>query len=132
MAEFVMKYLAEESGRENDFAIASAATSTEETGNDMHPGVRARLDEAGIPYKRRGARQIIPEDYDEYDLLIGMDDENMYYMRRCFGPDRSHKMHKLLEFCGLARDVTDPWYTDDFDATYFDISRGCTALLKSL
>lgn len=86
----------------------------------------------GIPYKRRGARRIIPEDYDEYDLLIGMDDENMRNMRRCFGPDRRHKMHKLLEYSGQSRDVADPWFTGNFDETYADISTGCKGLFESL
>ena len=132
MAEFIMKYLAEQADRTADFVICSAATSSEELGNDIHEGTRSKLDEMGIPFKRRGARRIIPEDYDEYDLLIGMDEENMRNMLLCFGPDREHKMHKLLEFCGLSRDVADPWFTDNFDETYADISAGCKALFKIL
>ncbi len=132
MAEFVLKHLVKISGRSQDFIIASAATSKEEIGNDIHPGTRAKLDEEHIPYQRRCARQIVPADYDAYDLLIGMDDENIYYMSSCFGPDYDHKTHKLLEYCGLTRDVADPWYTDDFDATYEDVYRGCAALLKLL
>jgi protein-tyrosine phosphatase len=132
MAEFVMKHLAYKAGCAPDFVIESAATSTEELGNDMHPGTRAKLDEMGIPYKRRGARRIIPEDYDEYDLLIGMDDENIKNMCRCFGPDRGLKVHKLLEYCGLTRGVADPWFTGDFDKTYADISAGCRSLFAYL
>ena len=40
MAEFVMKALVKEAGKENDFLIESAATSTEEIGNDNHYGTR--------------------------------------------------------------------------------------------
>jgi protein-tyrosine phosphatase len=130
MAEFVMKHLADRAGRADEFIIDSAATSTEEIGNDIHPGTREKLQEEGIPYRSRGARQILPGDYDEYDLLVGMDDENMRYMRRCFGEDHAHKCRKLLEYCGLSRDVADPWFTGNFDTTYDDVLAGCTALLK--
>ena len=64
-------------------------------------------------------------DYDAYDFLIGMDDENLYYMRKTFGEDRAHKMSKLLEWCGVHRDVDDPWYTGNFDATWDDVLAGC-------
>jgi protein-tyrosine phosphatase len=131
MAEFVMKHLVEQDGREAEFIIESAATSTEELGNDIHPGTRAKLDEEGIAYKRRGARQIIPEDYNEYDLLIGMDEENIRNMKRCFCGDSAHKVFKLLSFCGKTRDVADPWFTGNFDETYRDVLAGCTALLLS-
>lgn len=131
MAEFVMKHLVEKAGREDEFIIESAATSTEELGNDIHPGTRAKLDEEGIAYKRRGARQIVPEDYDEFDLVIGMDEENIRNMRRCFGGDGAHKLYKLLSFCGLSRDVADPWFTDNFDETYRDVLAGCTALIQT-
>ncbi len=53
-------------------------------------------------------------------------------MRRCFGPDRRHKMHKLLEYSGQSRDVADPWFTGNFDETYADISAGCKGLFESL
>lgn len=132
MAEFVMKRLVQKAGMEHAVEVSSAATSTEELGNDMHPEARAELELHGVPSVQRGARQIIPEDYDEYDLLIGMDDENIRNMRRCFGPDSGHKVHKLLEYAGLARDVADPWYTGDFSRTYDDIDAGCTALLAGL
>ncbi|MBP3708838.1 MAG: low molecular weight phosphotyrosine protein phosphatase [Treponema sp.] len=132
MAEFVMKHLVAQAGRAHEFQIASAATSSEELGNDTHRGTRAKLDEMGVPYKKRAARKITPADYDRYDLLIGMDDENIYYMHRIFGDDSAHKMHKLLEYCGLSRDVADPWYTGDFDATWNDVYAGCKSLLMAL
>jgi len=132
MAEFVMKHLVELAGLTQDFVIDSAATSAEELGNDIHPGTCVKLEEKGVPYKRRSARRIIPEDYGEYDLLVGMDEENMQNMRRCFGHDRSGKLHKLLEYTGSSRDVADPWFTGNFNSTYEDISSSCKALLRTL
>jgi len=132
MAEFVMKELVRRAGREGDFLIESAATSREEIGNDIHYGTCIKLREMGIPFCRRAARQIRPDDYDRYDYLIAMDDENIYYMKRVWGPDPKHKIKMLLSFAGKDRDIADPWYTGNFDQTYDDILEGCTAFLEKL
>ena len=132
MAEFVMKELVRRAGLEDDFLIESAATSREELGNDMHYGTRTKLREMGIPFTRRAARQIRPDDYDRYDYLVAMDDENLYYMTRCWGGDPKNKIRMLLSFAGKNRDIADPWYTGNFDQTYEDVLEGCKAFLSSL
>ena len=132
MAEFVMKELVRREGLEKDFLIESAATSREEIGNDIHYGTRTKLREMGIPFSRRAARQITNADYDKYDYLVAMDDENIFYMRRWWEPDDQHKIVRLLSFAGKSRDIADPWYTGNFDQTYDDILEGCTAFLKKL
>lgn len=132
MAEFVMKELVRRAGCESDFLIESAATSREEIGNDIHYGTRAKLREQNIPFSRRAARQITPADYDKYDYLVAMDDENLYYMNRCWSNDPDNKIKMLLSFAGKDRDIADPWYTGNFDQTYEDILEGCTAFLKKL
>lgn len=132
MAEFVMKELVRRAGLEKDFLIESAATSREEIGNDIHYGTRTKLREMGIPFSRRTARQITNADYDKYDYLVAMDDENIYYMNRWWEPDTDHKIVRLLSFAGKTRDIADPWYTGNFDQTYDDILEGCTAFLEKL
>lgn len=131
MAEFVMKNLVRSAGREADFVIASAATSREEIGHDIHYGTRAKLEQMHIPFSRRHAVQLTRADYADYDLLIAMDTENLQGIKRIIGTDPQKKVHLLLEYCGeLRSEVADPWYTGDFDATYNDVVRGCRALLK--
>ena len=132
MAEFVMKDLVKRAGREEEIFIASAACRRDEIGADTYLGTREKLDEMGIPYERRQAVQITRDDYDRYDLIIGMDAENMRDLNRLSPGDPAGKFHRLLEFAGEARDVADPWYTGDFATAYEDISRGCEALLKTL
>ena len=132
MAEFVMKELVRRAGLQDDFLIESAATSREELGNDMHYGTRTKLREMGIPFTRRAARQITINDYDRYDYLVAMDDENLYYMNRCWGGDPKNKIRMLLSFAGKDRDIADPWYTGNFDQTYEDVLEGCQAFLSSL
>lgn len=132
MAEMVMKDLVHKAGLDKNFTIDSAATSTEEIGNGMHYGTVSKLREMGIPFTNHRARQITLADYSEYDYLIGMDSENLYYMNRRWSNDPDNKVHLLLDFSGRNRDVADPWYTGDFDATYRDVLEGCTALLELL
>lgn len=132
MAEFVMKELVRKAGLENEFLIRSAATSREEIGNDVHPGTRNRLYEAGIPVEHRRATQMTARDGQEYDYLIGMDRYNLRNMKAILREEDWHKVSLLLQFCGESRDVADPWYTGDFDATYEDVDRGCRALLQAI
>ena len=132
MAEYVLKYIVAQAGQEDCFEIASAATSREEIGNDIHYGTKQKLRECGIPFSKRQARQMTRADYAAYDYLIGMDAMNLRNMERICGGDPEHKLYRLLEFAGLERDIRDPWYTDNFDETYEDIMLGLQAFLKQL
>lgn len=133
MAEFVMKDLVRKAGLENQFQIASAATSTEEIGNPVYPPARRKLAEHGISCAGKTARQLTQADYDEYDLLIGMDQANLRNIRRICGGDPEGKIHLLLEYADRpGQEVADPWYTGDFEATWQDVLAGCQGLLASL
>ena len=132
MAEFVMKDLVEKAGIAHEFSIASAATSTEELGNPVYPPARQKLREHGISCAGHAARQMTRRDYDRYDLLIGMDHANIRNMTRLCGGDTEGKVHLMLSFAGSDRDVADPWYTGDFEATWQDVNAGCRGLLAYL
>lgn len=127
MAEFVMKYLT--AGRD-DFYISSAATSAEEIGNEVHYGTVNILKKKGVPNPGHRAVQLTEADYDKYDYLIGMDSWNIRNILRITDGDFKNKVHKLLDFTSRGGDISDPWYTGDFDTTYNDVLEGCTALLK--
>ena len=132
MAEFVMKDLVEKHGLEEQFYIESAATSTEEIGNEVYPPAKRKLAEYGISCKGKTARQMKQADYDRFDLLIGMDEWNIRNMTRICGGDPDGKIHKLLDYTNRKGDVADPWYTGDFDATWRDVSEGCQCLLDDI
>ncbi len=82
MAEFVFKDMVSKRGMSDMFYIASAATSREEIGNDIHYGTKQKLDEEGIPYTRRGAVQITKKDYEKYDYILLMDTNNIRNIKR--------------------------------------------------
>lgn len=132
MAEFVLKDMIHRKNLTRQFHIASCATSTEEIGSDIHPGTRRILTEKGIPFTRRQAIQLKKEQYDDYDLILGMDGQNKKNMLRIFGRDPQHKIKSLLDFCPAPRDIADPWYTGNFERTYADIIEGCQCLLDTL
>lgn len=132
MAEFVMKDMVKKAGVDNAFYIESAATSTEEIGNPVYPPARKKLAEHGISCTGKTARQLRGGDYGSYDLLIGMDQANLRNMRRICGGDPEGKLHRLMDFTVRPADVADPWYTDDFEATWRDVEEGCRGLLDEL
>lgn len=136
MAEFVLKDMVRRRGLEKDFVIASSATSTEEIwngiGNPVYPPAKAVLESHGNDPSGKRAVQLKASDYDKYDLFIGMDSANIRNMTRILGGDKRGKIHKLMEYTGSNADVSDPWYTRDFDRCYKDIYAGCEALLNSL
>ena len=132
MAEFVMKNLVKKAGLASQFHIESAATSREEIGNPVYPLARRKLEELGINCSGHAARQLTRRDYDEYDLLIGMDDANVRNIQKICGGDPQHKITKLLDHAGANRSIADPWYTGNFDETYDDVIEGCEALLEEL
>ncbi len=127
MAEFVMRALVDKAGLSDRIAVASAAVSREEIGNDMYPPARRKLQQMGIPFTRRAARQVTAQDMRTYDHVLLMDAENRTLLRRLVG-GAADKARGLLP----DRDIADPWYTGDFDRTWEDILEGCTALLETL
>ena len=132
MAEFIMKDLVRKAGLADRFHIGSAATSREELGNPVYPPARRKLAEHGIACAGHAARQLTAQDYENYDLLIGMDRENLRNMRRICGGDPDGKLSLLLDHTGRSRDVADPWHTGDFEATWQDVLAGCQALLAEI
>lgn len=130
MAEFVMKKMVKDAGREAEFEIASAATSTDEIGNPVYPPARRKLAENGISCQGKTARQMTRADYDYYDLIIAMDHGNLRGIQRIIGSDDAHKVSLLMDHTSSPHDVADPWYTGNFDATWNDVTEGCSALLN--
>ncbi len=136
MAEFIFKDLVRKCGREGEFEVASCATSREEiwngVGNPVYPPAREELAKHGIACAGKRAVQLTKSDYNHYDLLIGMDENNIRNMMRILGADPEGKVRKLMDYTGRGGDVADPWYSDRFDIAYRDIEEGCKALLEHL
>lgn len=133
MAEYIMKDLVSKAGRDADFYIESAATSTEEIGNPVYPPARRKLAENGIRCDGHAARQVTHHDYDRFDLIVCMDQMNLRWISRIIPEDPEQKIRLLLDFTDRTpgTEVADPWYTGNFDATWRDCVEGCEAILKA-
>jgi protein-tyrosine phosphatase len=145
MAEYVMKDLVSKAGLESRFEITSGAVSDEEWFNPIYPPAQRKLREKGVSFGKHSAHKISPAEFKEQDLVIVMDRSNLRWLTRIVGDyssvetgkalegsDISGKVHMMMEFAGLSRDVADPWYTGDFEQTYQDVLAGCKGLLEKI
>ena len=158
MAEFVMKKLvrdlpatfpADPPLANVEFEIASAATSTEEIGNPVYPPARRMLAMHGIDCSGKTARQMTARDYEYYDYIVLMDRNNLRNLRWILPADvyaretggagvssrdakNNRKVSLLMDWAHKSRDVADPWYTGDFQATWDDVNEGCKAMLAQI
>ena len=136
MAEFVFVHLAREQGAGDRFSVASCATSTEEifrgVGNPVYPPAKRELARHGISCDGKRAVQLRKSDYDAYDYLICMDDNNVRNAMRILGGDPDGKVSKLMDHTSRGGNVADPWYSGDFETCYRDIEEGCRALLNEI
>ena len=136
MAEFILKDMVKKKGIEENFLIASSATSTEEIwggrGNPVYPPAKAELKKHGISCEGKTAVQLKKEDYEKYDYFLCMDSMNYRNILRIFGSDKDEKVRKLMTFTSRGGEVADPWYSGDFSTAYRDIYDGCVGILKEL
>ncbi len=136
MAEFILKDMVRQKGLADEFEIASAATSAEEiwngVGNPVYPPAKRELQRHGLSCEGKRAVQLRADDYEKYDLFIGMDRANIRNMMRLFGGDPQNKIRKLMDFTDHGGDIADPWYSGDFETAYRDIYDGCADLLQRL
>ena len=139
MAEYIFKYLAQKAGVEDRFEVASAAVSTEETGNDIYLPAKLKLREHGIPYAPHHAHRITQGEFEYYDKIICADYSNLRWLAGCVSLDYDDLMDYydidehvslMMQWVGEERDVSDPWYTRDFETAYQDIYQACEAILK--
>ena len=129
MAEYVMKDMIEERDLSDLYEIDSAATSREEIGNPIYPPAHKKLVEEGVAIGTHRARQVTKADYEYFDNIYIMDHWNLRNISRVLGlTEKQIELDGKIEML-LPRDVADPWYTGDFDATFRDVTEGCKKIL---
>ena len=132
-AEFILKDMVRKAGLEKEFFIDSAATTYEEIGNPVYPPTKKLLEAHGIDCSGKLARHMTKADYDNFDLIIYMDEENRSDLYRYYRGDPDGKLRNLMDYAGkIGEEVYDPWYSRNFQRAWDDIEEGCRALLDSL
>lgn len=134
MAQFVFKQMVDERGLTDQFEIDSAATEgyNEMCHAGIHHGTRDILTAMHVPFEEHYSRRIRPADYAYFDYILAMDDSNVEDIQSLVGMDTEHKIYRLLDFTDHPRNIRDPWYTGNFDETYWDIVEGLEAFLSFL
>ena len=132
MAQCVFQQMVNELGRSKEFYIDSMATSYEEHGNPIYPPAKRKMHEHGVKIIEHYATVMTKQDYDRFDIILGMDSNNIRNILRICGSDAEGKVRKLLDLTDKPGDVADPYYMGNFEATYQDVLRGCKALLHKI
>ncbi len=130
MAEYMFKDMVLKNNLQSEYMIDSAAVSYEEEGNSIYPPAKEILKRHNIPFGNHKAHRMQKSDYNKYDIIICMDESNIYNIMRIISEDPLNKVHRLLEYTSDNRDISDPWYTGDFERAYQDINEGLKALLE--
>lgn len=134
MAQIIFENMVRELGLENNFEINSAGTEgyNEMMNAGIHRGTKEILKRKRIPFCEHYSKKIRKKDYDYYDYILTMDNDNIKELRYILGDDSKNKIKRLLDYTNNPRDIKDPWYTGNFDETYDDVLEGCEAFLKFL
>ena len=133
--ENVMRAVADEAGLAEGFQLDSAGTISLHTGDPPDARMRRALNRRG--YETRGlARQVKPEDFDRFDLVLAMDEENLADLRqvKSMRPDAHGHLQLFCDFCSEheEREVPDPYYggEEGFEQVIDLLEDGCRGLLE--
>lgn len=135
-AESIMNYLLEQQGLQQQISCDSAGTSSYHIGSPPDNRMAAAAKKRGIKLLGR-ARQFTTEDFDQFDLILAMDDTN-YRNILSLDPSGSyaHKVKRMCEFCReySDREVPDPYYggADGFDYVIDLLTDACGGLLQEI
>lgn len=112
--------------------VDSFGTSNENFGYGIYPDTKNILYKKGVPIIPHMATQIKASDYKDFDLILGLDNNNVRNLVRLFGGDPENKVRLLMTFAGEDRAVADPWYSGDFETAFQDCMKGCLGVLNYL
>lgn len=134
MAEFIMKDLVRKAGLEGRIFIDSAAVSYEEQGNGIYHPAKLTLSSHNVPFSEHYAHRIDEAEASRFDLVVIMDSSNRRLISRLLSPENMKKVHMMMEYAGESsvRDVSDPWYSGNFEKTFSDLLAGCKGLLSRI
>lgn len=130
MAKCIMSAIVKERGLEKEFVIDSAGTSDEEEGNGIYPPAMRKLREKGIAVLPHRAKRLSPSDYNNYDLFLCAETGNVNSAKRIFSGDSEGKVMRMLDISADPRNISDPWWTGDFETAYNDIAEACEYLVN--
>ncbi len=132
LAMFLLRFRLQERGLEEEFVVTSAGLEKSTQGEDMHEGSKRELDAHHVPYQKHEAHMLSPKEYLQQDYVIVMEGYQKIGIKRMMSGAHPEKLHRLLDFTPLKRDIADPYYTGDFATAYADISKGIDGFIEEV
>ncbi len=129
-AQWVFEDLVGKASLENRYEIDSAALTGEEIGNPIYPPMARVLDAHHIPYGDHRARRMTLSDAKHFDHIYYMDGENRWHLERLLSG-----CSELLSKCeplSKNKEISDPWYTRNFEKAYAQILAACKERLEEI
>ena len=110
-AEGVFRHLAEQAGLSGQLHIDSAGTHAYHAGEPPDHRARAAAERRGMSLDGIYARRVMEEDFDRFDYVIAMDEDNLERLRAEAPAHHHDKLRLFLEFASSnEREVPDPYY----------------------
>lgn len=138
-AHGVMQHLIETEGKAESISVDSAGTHAYHTGEQSDARSRAKASERGIDMSYIRARKISIRDYDEFDHILAMDEDNLELINYYAPEHHKANVSLFLSFANQSgqtdqRSVPDPYYggAEGFDNVFNLVEIGCRALLAHL
>lgn len=134
MAEAVFRKLVEEENLTDQFTVDSAGIGAWHVGLPPHQGTQKVLDQKNIPYQGMKARQVSHTDWDTFDYIVAMDQQNVHDLEMIRKNADGVTIAKLMDYVQEAKEenVPDPYFTKKFEYTYELVEAGCKALLATI
>jgi len=111
-AEGVFRHLIEAHALGDRIAIDSAGTAAYHVGHPPDSRSQAAAKLRGVDLSAQRARQVSKADFNQYDYVLAMDTENYANLMAICPPDKTHKVHLMLDFAAdeFGKNVPDPYY----------------------
>jgi protein-tyrosine phosphatase len=134
LAEAALRAEAERSGLEVE--VDSAGTGDWHLGYPPDPRATAVAQREGIDISHRRARKVTPQDFERFDEIVALDEQNLANLQKLQPPGAKARLSLLLDHVpGRAgQPVADPYYGDasHFDETWRDVTEGARGLARRL
>jgi protein-tyrosine phosphatase len=136
-AEGVMKYLIEKKGLQNRIYVDSAGTIAHHAGELPDARMRRHAEKRGIDLNSRARKFDKSKDFEEFDYIVTMDDENYRNIKMLDNDNKyGEKIKKMVTFCKQMKvsEVPDPYYggAEGFELVLNILEDGCESLLERI
>lgn len=134
LAEAIFRKKVNDLGMENLFHVDSCGTGAYHVGQQPDPRTRAVATKNGIPINHN-CRQLANEDFEQYDLIIAMDQQNHENILKKGGISQTSKVIMMRSFDPAGgHEVPDPYFgaEKEFDEVFSILDRSINSMILDL